>query len=1318
VCNLLNSEKSSKESLQISSKFTMDSLEFPPHQDALQAQAKIQIQTQGQHLARQQTELSTTDCRDEPFFEQTDKSQHHLNDDDSNNTSQSVESGAQNNINSVEETLTRISTYLADQQDVSMKDLEETLRDPKINDCEANDDETFVALCTDASSVLNNDPTRRCYINKLYQPMGCAQNDEPPLIEAQADEYLLYQELRYLESTAQELTDERQRVQLTKILEDDEGEDENENESDDTSQRADPLDRLHLTTIIEGFESFPSSPLIDGGIGTDALAGGGICSTRSTDKPDSTGQGYISPCGNSIGEADTECHLNRADFINLQHQFDTCQVDSSLGFGNKSLDDAHYLSIDHHELDNGGQHNHEQLHKDQQQFNHKITSLDNSSDENSCFQQVSSTFGPPTATNESSSLVRTSTPGEQMNQQQSDSSQTKNSNESKSPPNNQTKRRTLQQEDEEGIATTSVQQWSMNSKAAKNRYKRKRAAFEYDKAELNSNGVPSMAADSADSIRSDSCQPVKRSNTSHQRHIAVDSEHNIANEFDESEISMDDEASSGGSSRLPYMSKYRRRTANARERIRMREINQAFEKLKKVVPIELIQQATSGDESDQTSASNHRGCRNKSSSTSGNHQSDSQSVKLTKITTLRLAVSYIAKLSEVLNQHPAIESDNTDPTIREGAARNDEATAVTNTGANKELRYLASDPRGGKAIRRRGRGSVTRRKSIDKSKSSVRATIDGSPALEVIKAQSKPQESVQVSQPTFVVNQPNQTQNQSIVIANNLLRQPNQPNTLIPLQQQTQQQQQFTYPHCNQMRVSQPTANGQDRTFVTPVAVAILGIPTNHNQSLSDPQALQLLGLQSAHHLQQRQQQQQQQQPLHTSPPYNLIAAQPQQVTLTLDDLSGLSVLRLSNVQNQIQGQRRTVQFGNGRQFVQQPQILTTTNGINYAAYRHLQLSQIQTNPSVITSDRPQLTAMNQYQNDGHHQHSAQLPNNAIISNDGRTIYSNIGSQTIADSMPTATGTNVSDCKNPTLPPEMIAHQLKANSNEGVQATPLKFLQQSNNYPGQVLANNLVSVPSTPPQIFQNQTQYRDQNGTQIQVTPNLIYINPPINASLIGDQGMKDLQNQQLQSRPKLSDHTSCNNSNMTISQVQEAQGGCENSLNGAQSFEKMKFVTQFSSHASVRQAKGFNTSEANIRQLVASLATSIHPESDKQSTLSSDEHRAGNEQLKQPKRTYRFHNYDGNMITNHLYGNNHDKQTSQQQQQQQPGKRDQAALAAISGQRSRQNSLSSTCSTTSSSCSSRNSLSTISPTVSLVKSPTPENGPTPVRILVDGSG
>ena len=71
------------------------------------------------------------------------------------------------------------------------------------------------------------------------------------------------------------------------------------------------------------------------------------------------------------------------------------------------------------------------------------------------------------------------------------------------------------------------------------------------------------------------------------------------------------------------LSRYRRKTANARERDRMREINAAFETLRRAVPSQEFA----------------RGC----------------SEKLTKITTLRLAMKYISELRALLDSQPAVQ---------------------------------------------------------------------------------------------------------------------------------------------------------------------------------------------------------------------------------------------------------------------------------------------------------------------------------------------------------------------------------------------------------------------------------------------------------------------------------------------------------------------------------------------------------------------------------------------------------------------------------------------------------------------------------------
>ncbi|KPI90928.1 PREDICTED: helix-loop-helix protein delilah-like [Papilio xuthus] len=79
------------------------------------------------------------------------------------------------------------------------------------------------------------------------------------------------------------------------------------------------------------------------------------------------------------------------------------------------------------------------------------------------------------------------------------------------------------------------------------------------------------------------------------------------------------------------LSKYRRKTANARERSRMREINRAFETLRQAVPAAAITGAPVPCE------------------------------KLTKITTLRLAMRYITALSAALRDSSPDRESETRP---------------------------------------------------------------------------------------------------------------------------------------------------------------------------------------------------------------------------------------------------------------------------------------------------------------------------------------------------------------------------------------------------------------------------------------------------------------------------------------------------------------------------------------------------------------------------------------------------------------------------------------------------------------------------------
>ena len=114
--------------------------------------------------------------------------------------------------------------------------------------------------------------------------------------------------------------------------------------------------------------------------------------------------------------------------------------------------------------------------------------------------------------------------------------------------------------------------------------------------------------------------------------------------------------------RPPPLSKYRRRSANARERFRMAEINDAFEELKHVLPQEDLeaQQKRANDLEAQQLAkdSNSSSSGRPAAATKGNrcgtgsNSSRCNKNQPTKITVLRLAINYIAGLRDILGYNP------------------------------------------------------------------------------------------------------------------------------------------------------------------------------------------------------------------------------------------------------------------------------------------------------------------------------------------------------------------------------------------------------------------------------------------------------------------------------------------------------------------------------------------------------------------------------------------------------------------------------------------------------------------------------------------
>lgn len=104
------------------------------------------------------------------------------------------------------------------------------------------------------------------------------------------------------------------------------------------------------------------------------------------------------------------------------------------------------------------------------------------------------------------------------------------------------------------------------------------------------------------------------------------------------------------------LSKYRRKTANARERTRMREINSAFENLRKCVPLSI---------------------------SSGTPTSTNE--KLTKITTLRMAMKYIRTLNEVLSKPNSDQNFHSSHSINNNNNNNYFSANNNNSANSKDL---------------------------------------------------------------------------------------------------------------------------------------------------------------------------------------------------------------------------------------------------------------------------------------------------------------------------------------------------------------------------------------------------------------------------------------------------------------------------------------------------------------------------------------------------------------------------------------------------------------------------------------------------------
>ena len=105
--------------------------------------------------------------------------------------------------------------------------------------------------------------------------------------------------------------------------------------------------------------------------------------------------------------------------------------------------------------------------------------------------------------------------------------------------------------------------------------------------------------------------------------------------------------SSSSSSKHHTMSKYRRKVANAKERERMKLVSEAFDKLGSVVPVYKMMTADQGSVSNQSATANNGGPLSPQQNSS-NHTDLENKNPVTKVSTLRCAISYINSLQRLI----------------------------------------------------------------------------------------------------------------------------------------------------------------------------------------------------------------------------------------------------------------------------------------------------------------------------------------------------------------------------------------------------------------------------------------------------------------------------------------------------------------------------------------------------------------------------------------------------------------------------------------------------------------------------------------------